>query len=1627
MLWQVALEAQDCNITSKANDILPDKLCAPVSLTWEVTYRGVNDAGTPVQIQVNWDDGNPVEIQTATNTNPSLGEWKVIFSHVYPIGGNQCNYRPEAMLIVNGVVCTSSIQVQNVTVWDTDNYNGGVLQIDPQVFPICVGNEDGTVFNDVSIWNCTPAGGENDNINGRTRWTQWVYGTNYTINNVTVGGTVQTYPYWDAVVEATEYVDAPQPPNNVSEFCNSPATAQVGQFFEVTLRNWNFCNPYDDPSLPGPPADLINGDFPPIETTAMILIVDTPQTQITPVGPFCANDPQIWLNGTPAGGVWSGDGVNASGRFRPWEAGSCIHTICYTTTDPIYGCDGTACIQIEVFAIPDINILPGPNAEVCPGDVLFIDGNPTLGDGAIISHLWTGDTSPLNFTNIQAPSFTTNTQGLYSLTYAVSDANGCTATDVIAVSVNPVTANIIPDPAEVCVGEDLIINGNPTGGTGNYISHVWTGDVTYLDVSNTQSVTFNASTIGTYHLNYHVTDDNGCSGSDDIDINVFEIPTADAGLNDSVCGLNLSLSAQPSIGIGTWSQLSGAGSIIFNDLHDPNSSVIADQYGVYQLIWTETYGPSCSDKDTVSIRFTEQPIANAGPDGGVCGYHYQLDAQPTVGVGWWTVLSGAGNLNLSDAANPNATATSDVYGDYLLIWHEDNGYGCSDEDTVVVSFNLVPSPSFNPVNPDGCTPFTVQFNNTSTGGTEYYWNFGNGNTTTNENPSQTFYNSSNGDLTYNVTLIVNNPGCGDTIIQTVTVHPLPNAQFTDNSVPQCSPSTVTFTNQSIGSALHLWNYDDGSPIDTGNVVVHTFINDTVFIVNYAVELIAVTTFGCTDTATRFVTVYPNPDYDVIANPDSSCHPATVQFTTAPSGQSYHWDFGNGIQSIGTYQAESMYDNFTDTSVTFEIHLVVTSYFGCIDSAQTQIVVHPTPNVDFNLPVLSACAPFEASLVNLSSGVSQYTWNFGDGTSDTSSSDTIVHVFHNTTNNPVTYYVVLEGVNNFGCVSQMEKTLLVYPEMHVDFTADTVGCHPLTSQMLNLSNGANSYQWQFGDGASSSVTNPIHVFSNNSWQEDTIFRVILTGQSTYGCSDADTLDVRVLPKPVAQIQADVESGCTPLVSNIFNQSLGADINFWEFGDGDTLTNNANSIQHIYENPQPNTVNYQLKLNISNHFGCSDMVQSTIEVFPKVTARFICDSAGCSPLALNFVNQSSGAEVYFWEFDSNGSSTEEHPSVIFENFSDINDTSTIWLIASSNYGCSDTATRNIVVYATPQAVFEALPNQQNFPNTTFIISNQSTYGNWNWAWQFGDGQTSDVFQPNSHTYSTWGTYNISLSVYNDYCEDSTMHSVKILAPNPTADFDFSPKNGCVPLKVSFENLSLNAENYHWDFGDGFESDAFEPTHYYYDAGTYYVQFNVAGENGSDEITLGPIEVYPSPEAHLEVAPMTVYIPDQPIKCFNLSIDEDSVLWLFGDGTQSNLDNPIHYYNEEGLYTITLIAMTEKMCMDTISTDQQVEAKSQGKIDLPNAFKPSGTGPSDGRYPTPDTDNQVFHPVFRGVSEYELNIFNRWGELIFISNDINIGWDGYYRGEICKQDVYVWKVEGKYINGKTFSLAGDVTLLR
>ncbi|OFY36511.1 MAG: hypothetical protein A2W91_02940 [Bacteroidetes bacterium GWF2_38_335] len=1601
---------QDCNIISKANDIIPNGLCAPVSLSWEVTYRGVNNAGTPVEIQFDWDDGNPVEIYAAVNTSVPLAEWRITVTHVYPPGGNRCNYNPSATLMVNGVLCTSTIQEQTVTVWDTDEENGGEIQIDPQVFPICVGNDGWVVFDDVSLFNCVPPV-ENDNPNTYTRWTQWVYGTDYTIANVEVDGAVQVYAYPGDVEIHPGAVTGPTPPNIQSLPIYVPNTALVGQYFEVTLNYWNYCNPYPD-SLP-------------VQTTAIILIVPYPDATINPAGPFCDNASNVTLHAATPGGIWSGPGIinTATGTFSPSAAGPGIHTITYNVTDG-NGCTGTDTQVITVWESPTVDILPGNPLEVCPGDDLFLDGNPTPGDGAITSMIWTGNTGPLSATNIQSPTFNTVAQGNYNLIFTVTDSHGCSDHEDLLVSVNPVTANIMPE--EVCAGENANINGNPDGGTGIYVTHLWTGDTGPLSATNVQIPVFNTTVTGTYSLTYSVTDDNGCFGSDVAIITVFENPVALAGADDSICGPVYILGATPSLGTGTWTQTSGPGTSSFSDSHSASAQVTVTQYGSYNFTWTEINGPGCTSQDLVTVVFLEQPFSNAGPTDNICGLSYPLTANPSAGTGTWSMESGPGNASFGDIHDPTTNVTVDAFGSYGFQWYEDNGNGCVDSATVVINFDLVPTPGFLPVDTTGCPPFNVPFINTTAGGVTYSWNFGDGESSADENPVHTFYNSTTGDVVYTIQLTAESMfGCTSSISHNLTVHPLPNSSFTNDGIPGCSPVTVNFNNTSTGAVGYEWIFGDGNT-SVAEDPTHTFYNTTLLIQYYNVQLVATTNYNCNDTSNAYVTVYPNPDYTITATPDSGCHPAGINFLTLPGASFYHWDYGNGTSESASFNTYAIYTNVSDHDTTFTITLVAESFFGCIDTSQTNVVIHPKPTADFVVDVTTGCTEHTVNITNLSNSATEYFWDFGDGSTGTNADAVFSHTYVSTASSPVTYILNLRAENYAGCADSVSRTIIVYPEVFSGFIVDTAGCSPVSMNFINTTEGAIGYQWDFGDGGSASTINPIHTFYNLS-DHDTTYTVTLVATSSYLCTDTFSTEISIHPKPDALFTIEENSGCTPFNLLIENASTGVDEYLWNFGDGATSNQDDPEISHLYINSVSTPNVYNVVLNVENEFGCTDEHQQVINVFPDVVASFICDTVGCHPLIVNFINQSFGSDIYLWSLGGGGTSSLENPTHIFQNETNEDLVYTATLVAQSVYGCQDTYTQEITVYPQPMAEFIPSPITQEFPSSTVTVDNVTAHiGSWEYLWSFDDGITSTISEPGFHNYSTWGDYDIQLIVNGEHCSDTVKHTVSINAPVPVADID-SSASGCPPMIVEFINNSLYGNSFFWDFGDGFYSSEEEPVHVYEHPGTFMVTLTVTGDGGVDIASDVVITVFERPVANFVASPAVVYLPDQPVICYNLSSDATYYLWYFGDGSTSTEVSPAHIYVNEGDYDISLKACSEFNCCDSVTQVRAVTAEASGEISFPNAFAPNQGGPNGGHYNINTNRNEIFFPIAKGVSQYNLTIYTRWGELIFETEDVNVGWDGYYRDKLCKQDVYVWKAKGKFADGKDFLKVGDVTLLR
>lgn len=262
--------------------------------------------------------------------------------------------------------------------------------------------------------------------------------------------------------------------------------------------------------------------------------------------------------------------------------------------------------------------------------------------------------------------------------------------------------------------------------------------------------------------------------------------------------------------------------------------------------------------------------------------------------------------------------------------------------------------------------------------------------------------------------------------------------------------------------------------------------------------------------------------------------------------------------------------------------------------------------------------------------------------------------------------------------------------------------------------------------------------------------------------------------------------------------------------------------------------------------------------------------------------------------------------------------------------------------------------------------------------------------------------------------------------TVGFEMSKKSGCAPLAVSFINRSENAEKYLWTFGDGGSSQEENPSYLFDEPGEYTVSLKITGADGKEYSASSSITIHITPKAQFELDDDVSILGGQPVYFYNYSRDADYYEWDFGDQTRSRLTEPVHYYDSPGRYDVKLKVWTENQCYDSVTILNALTPTEQSIV-FPNAFTPNMDGPAGGFYQLNDPRNEVFYPVFTGeIVEYQLKVYNRAGVQVFESNDINIGWDGYYQDQLSAQGVYIWKARVRFANGKTFVQSGDVTLI-
>lgn len=280
-----------------------------------------------------------------------------------------------------------------------------------------------------------------------------------------------------------------------------------------------------------------------------------------------------------------------------------------------------------------------------------------------------------------------------------------------------------------------------------------------------------------------------------------------------------------------------------------------------------------------------------------------------------------------------------------------------------------------------------------------------------------------------------------------------------------------------------------------------------------------------------------------------------------------------------------------------------------------------------------------------------------------------------------------------------------------------------------------------------------------------------------------------------------------------------------------------------------------------------------------------------------------------------------------------------------------------------------------------------------------------------------------LYADFCEASFNREIRYYPIPSNVELTTDVAESCVPARVMFSNMFLENEELYsflWDFGDGIQSIDYKPIHFYENHGSFDFSLQIENEFGCVKEFYGPspIEVYPSPKADFSYSPPSPSTHQNPVMLLDESMGAKDYLWVVDSEIFSHESNPSITFEDEGEYLIELIASNSFNCRDTVS--QIIKVSDEITFFLPNAFRPE-SGSTNGIYRGQGN--------FTGMKNFQMNIYNRWGGLVFSSNDPTKGWNGKKNnvGEVLLPGVYVCQVHFTDANGKEHSIRSFATLIK
>lgn len=1286
------------------------------------------------------------------------------------------------------------------------------------------------------------------------------------------------------------------------------------------------------------------------------------------------------------GSVTAGQGTNsATVMWGPAGAGQVAVT--HTNAN---NCDTTVTFAVVVSPVPNANLTV--TSPVCASDVKQYTTTLHAGD----TYAWTvvgGTIQSGQGTN--SISVLWGAAGAGAVQLIETNTIGCDTTINIPVTILDQNVPVISFTPPVC----QTTNGVPfsvvnvPGDT--YLWAVTNG--TIASGQGTNAITVDFSAPGPATVSITQTNPSTCDTTVTANVTVEAKPHPLITGSNNLCELDTTQYSTPNDPGSTYNWTVGGGTIIAGQ----GTNQIDVKWGLAgagTVQVQQTNAAGCDSTVMMNVTTTAHPVPAIVGSATGCEYDtvgYTITGIPGHSVNW-SVVGGTivGPVNLDTVTikwGPLGAATVTVT--------QTSPNGCDSTVSTNVTINGTPSTPIN--GPTGVCEFTAghSYSTSPFGGSTYNWSVTGGTITSNPAPHQIVV-TWNGQGTGVVTVThTNSAGCDTTVSINVSIQSTPQANVV-LTTPICEGKNKTYTTPNHPGNTYTWTVTGGA-IQSGQGT------NTITVLWGAsgpgsLQLVEASPANCDTTILYNFTIQPSPVVSIPSSPPYCANTSNIPFTVPNvPGMIYAWSVTNGliVQGQGTNSIEVNWGAAGPATVT----LVQVNSFGCDSSETINLTINPSPT-----PVISgpdSICRYEQGVFSIPATANTINWTVTGGNITAGQGTNQITVIWG----PIAGTVSVTETNAFTCATTVSHNVFAKGKGNPTILSTGPFCENRTNPYWVNPQPGSAFNWVVAGGTiiNGQGTDSINV----NWGSAGPGSVTVT-VTDQNCDTTQTLNLTV-----GSVPAPVISGNTTVCAHHQEQysttNDPANTYTWTATGGlITSGNGTNSVTVDWGAAGAGT----LTVTESAPGSCDSTVTINVTIQPN-PATFV---TGPSPFCARFVTAYTAAnnpgDTYNWTVSGGTITSGQGTNQIMVTWGGPGPGS-VTLVQSNGTGCDTTIVLPVYLNNAPEPFIfgPATPCENSSANIYYSPSVQGV--GYTWTVTGGTIIAGQGGPSINVAWTTPGNGNITLTATDSAGCDTTLQYPVVVQPSPTATISPTDPTACEFLQVPFSAVGAQAgETFEWDFGNGETSTNEQFLATYDSIGLHFIELIVTAASGCKDTATTTVTIGGGPLAVFEVLPKgEINLEKDSIDWINKSsLTTVTWIWDFGNGvTQSGFD-PVYQYTEPGDYRVLLTVTDSVGCEDTVSV--LVNTTVEIIMFVPNAFTPNNDGLND-----------EFWVSSINLSEFNIRIFNRWGMMVYESNDQNFRWDGMVHNKGTGQDAYVWHIRGRGRNGTEIDRRGTVTILR